>query len=125
MPSSHRPSSSRPWNESWPPWHASYDEDYRAAGFVPDVVARAAGVPTLLGLVAAGVGVTRLAASSRGLSDARVAFVPLVDDRVSTVVAWRPDDARPLVRALVELAVEPAGANALLPGREWVSRSGP
>jgi len=109
-----------PWvltpRASWPPWHASYDEDYRAAGFVPDVVARAPSVPNLLGLVAAGVGVTRLAASSRGLSDARVAFVPLVDDHVSTVVAWRPGDDRPLLRALVELSADLATAGALLPG---------
>ena len=70
----------------------------------------------LLGLVAAGVGVTRLAASSRGLSDARVAFVPLVDDHVSTVVAWRPGDDRPLLRALVDLSADLAAGGALLPG---------
>lgn len=111
-----------PWvltpRESWPPWHAGYDEDYRAAGFTPDVVARTPSVPNLLGLVAAGVGVTRLASSSRGLSDARVAFVPLVDDRVSTVVAWRPGDDRPLLRALVDLCVALAAEDALLPARE-------
>jgi len=61
------------------------------------------------------VGVTRLAASSRGLSDARVAFVPLVDDHVSTVVAWRPDDDRPLLRALLELCDDLAAADALVP----------
>jgi DNA-binding transcriptional LysR family regulator len=96
-----------PWvltpRESWPPWHAGYDRDFDAAGFTPDVVARAASVPNLLGLVAAGVGITRLAASSRGLSDAPVVFVPLVDDTIDTVVAWRPDDDRPVLRTLLSL----------------------
>jgi DNA-binding transcriptional LysR family regulator len=110
-----------PWvltpRESWPPWHDLYDRDFRAAGFVPDVVARAASVPNLLGLVAAGVGVTRLAASSRGLSDADVAFVPLVDDRVATVVAWRPDDDRPVLRTFLGLVAALAAEDALLTGR--------
>lgn len=107
-----------PWvltpRASWPPWHAGYDRDFAAAGFTPDVVARTASVPNLLGLVAAGVGVTRLAASSRGLSDARVRFVPLVDDVVETVVAWRPDDDRPLLCALLDLVTALAAQENLL-----------
>jgi DNA-binding transcriptional LysR family regulator len=107
-----------PWvltpRESWPPWHTGYDRDFQAAGFTPDVVTRAASVPNLLGLVAAGVGVTRLAASSRGLSDADVVFVPLVDDVVETVVAWRPDDRRPLLGSLLSLVTELAQETDLL-----------
>jgi DNA-binding transcriptional LysR family regulator len=82
-----------PWvltpRASWPPWHDKYDRDFAAAGFVPDVVERAATVPNLLGLVAAGVGVTRLAASARTLRDTGVVFVPIAGDTAETVAAWR------------------------------------
>ncbi|MBB4697556.1 LysR family transcriptional regulator [Paractinoplanes abujensis] len=52
---------------SWPPWHEKYDRDFAAAGFTPRVAQRAAGVPNLLGLVAAGVGITWLAQSARSI----------------------------------------------------------
>jgi DNA-binding transcriptional LysR family regulator len=82
-----------PWvltpRASWPPWHEQYDRDFAAAGFTPSVVQRAATVPNLLGLVAAGVGVTRLAASARTLRDTGVAFVPITGARAETVAAWR------------------------------------
>jgi DNA-binding transcriptional LysR family regulator len=93
--------------ESWPPWHAKYDHDFAAAGFTPRVVQRAAGVPNLLGLVAAGVGVTRLARSAHNIRRTGVVFVPLADDRAETVVAWLPaGDGGPVLRNLLDLAVE-------------------
>lgn len=97
-----------PWvltpRTSWPPWHAKYDEDFRAAGYEPRVVQRAATVPNLLGLVAAGVGVTRLARSARSLRASGVAFVPLSGDHALTVVAWRPGNDDPALRNLLALA---------------------
>jgi DNA-binding transcriptional LysR family regulator len=110
-----------PWvltpRESWPPWHAEYDRDFAAAGFVPNVVARAASVPNLLGLVAAGVGVTRLARSSHSLRRVGVRFVPLRDDRTDTVMAWRRGDDRPVLHNLRELvAALPAGTDLLEAG---------
>ncbi|MEW9527001.1 LysR family transcriptional regulator [Microbispora sp. NPDC049125] len=84
-----------PWvltpRESWPPWHRKYDEEFRAAGFEPRVEQRASSVPGLLGLVAAGVGVTRLARSARTIRRTGVVFVPLAGERAETVVAWRPE----------------------------------
>ncbi|GAB3843101.1 LysR family transcriptional regulator [Dactylosporangium cerinum] len=69
-----------PWvltpRTSWPPWHHKYDQDFHHAGFEPNVVQRATSVSNLLGLVAAGVGVTRLAASAHSLRRTGVAFVP-------------------------------------------------
>lgn len=91
---------------SWPPWHAKYDRDFAAAGFTPRVVQRAAGAPTLLGLVAAGVGVTRLARSARSIRRTGVVFVPLADDRAETVVAWVPDREGPVVGNLLEIAAD-------------------
>jgi DNA-binding transcriptional LysR family regulator len=92
--------------ESWPPWHAKYDRDFAAAGFAPRIVQRAAGVPNLLGLVAAGVGVTRLARSAHSIRRGGVVFVPLADDRAETVVAWNPDRDGPALRSLLDLTAD-------------------
>ena len=91
---------------SWPPWHDKYDRDFAAAGFAPRVAQRAAGVPTLLGLVAAGVGVTRLARSARSIRQGGVVFVPLTGEQAETVVAWRPGRDNPLLPAVVDLVLE-------------------
>ncbi|WP_169987744.1 LysR family transcriptional regulator [Microbispora sp. H10836] len=95
---------------SWEPWHRKYDEDFRAAGFAPRVVQRADGVPSLLGLVAAGVGVTRLARSAHSLRRTGVVFVPLAGERAETVMAWHPGRDRRAVRNLLDVAVELAAA---------------
>lgn len=89
---------------SWPPWHDKYDRDFAGAGFTPRVVQRAAGVSNLLGLVAAGVGVTRLARSASSIRRTGVVFVPLADDRARTVVAWRAGDDGPVLRNLLDVA---------------------
>ncbi|GAA0582067.1 LysR family transcriptional regulator [Paractinoplanes ferrugineus] len=87
--------------ESWPPWHEKYDRDFAAAGFEPRVVHRAAGVPNLLGLVAAGVGVTRLARSARSIRRSGVAFVPLAGEHAETVLAWHPGRVPAALREVV------------------------
>ena len=46
---------------SWPPWHRKYDEEFAAAGFRPKIATRGTTPQGLLALVAAGVGITRLA----------------------------------------------------------------
>jgi DNA-binding transcriptional LysR family regulator len=98
---------------AWPPWHAKYDEDYREAGFEPKVVQRAASVQNLLGLVAAGVGVTRLAQSTHSLRRGGVVFVPLVGDWALTEVVWHPDADKPALRELIEVVVELAATTDL------------
>ncbi|SEO81284.1 DNA-binding transcriptional regulator, LysR family [Amycolatopsis saalfeldensis] len=83
-----------PWvltpRASWEPWHRKYDADFAAAGFTPRVVQRAVTVQGLLGLVAAGVGVTRLARSAHSLRRTGVVFVPLAGDSARTEMVWRP-----------------------------------
>lgn len=83
-----------PWvltpRASWEPWHRKYDADFAAAGFTPRVVQRAATAQGLLGLVAAGVGVTRLARSAHSLRRTGVVFVPLAGDSARTELVWRP-----------------------------------
>jgi DNA-binding transcriptional LysR family regulator len=100
--------------ESWPPWHAKYDQDFAAAGFTPRVVQRAAGVPNLLGLVAAGVGVTRLARSARSIRRTGIVFVPLADDHAETVIAWMPTREGPALRNLLEVTATLPGTTDLM-----------
>jgi len=106
-----------PWvltpRDSWLPWHRKYDEEYAAAGFRPRVVQRAASAQGLLALVAAGVGVTRLAASARTLRSSGVVFVRLVDEVTETVVTWRPDRETALVRNVLAVVDELARTSDL------------
>ncbi|WP_370963401.1 LysR family transcriptional regulator [Amycolatopsis sp. cg9] len=99
-----------PWvltpRTSWEPWHRAYDDDFAAAGFTPHVVQRAATVQGLLGLVAAGVGVTRLTRSSHSLRRTGVAFVPLDGDRARTELVWSPGNDNPAIRTITDVAVQ-------------------
>lgn len=71
---------------SWPPWHQIYDQDFAAAGYRPRVVRRSTSPQGLLALVAAGVGITRLAASARSLRTGGVRFVRLDGERADIVL---------------------------------------
>ncbi|WIX99873.1 LysR family transcriptional regulator [Amycolatopsis mongoliensis] len=106
-----------PWvltpRSSWEPWHRSYDADFAAAGFTPRVVQRAATVQGLLGLVAAGVGVTRLTRSSHSLRRSGVAFVPLEDDVARTELVWVPGHDNPAVPVIADVAAELAATTDL------------
>jgi DNA-binding transcriptional LysR family regulator len=106
-----------PWvltpRTSWEPWHRSYDDDFAAAGFTPRVVQRAATVQGLLGLVAAGVGVTRLTRSSHSLRRTGVAFVPLDGDLARTELVWLPGNDNPALPVIADVAVELAATTDL------------
>jgi DNA-binding transcriptional LysR family regulator len=107
-----------PWvlteREAWPPWHRKYDEEYAQAGYRPRVVQRGSSVQNLLALVAAGVGVTRLAMSSRSLRDSGVSFVPLADEEALTLLVWRPDSPNPALPKLREVVRELARTTDLM-----------
>lgn len=107
-----------PWvltpRSSWEPWHRKYDHDFAAAGFSPNVVQRGSSVQSLLALVAAGVGVTRLPLSARSLRDTGVAFVPLRGEYADVVVAWVDDRPRPAVEILRRVIHATARASDLL-----------
>ena len=99
-----------PWvltpRSSWPPWHRRYDEDFARAGYRPRVVERGTTVQGLLALVAAGVGVTRLAASSLSLRDGGVSGVPLEGEEALTVLVWREERANPALPAFRAVVTE-------------------
>ena len=101
---------------SWPPWHRKYDQDFAVAGFRPRVVRRGTSPQGLLALVAAGVGITRLAASARSLRDGGVAFVELADERAPIVLLTRSESANPAVDRLHAIVLD--ALREALPGFE-------
>ncbi|SDJ82906.1 DNA-binding transcriptional regulator, LysR family [Nonomuraea maritima] len=98
---------------SWQPWHDAFDRSFRTAGFTPDVVQRDANVQGLLGLVAAGVGITRLARSARDLRRTGVVFVPLAGEFVPTEMVWSSGNTSPALHGLLDVVTELAASTDL------------
>ncbi|MFD0782643.1 LysR family transcriptional regulator [Micromonospora azadirachtae] len=98
---------------SWEPWHQAFDENFRAAGFSPDIVARDSSVQGLLGLVAAGVGITRLGWSAHNLRRTGVVFVPIAGEITPTEMVWRADNTSPALRRIVDVVTELAATTDL------------
>jgi DNA-binding transcriptional LysR family regulator len=98
---------------SWEPWHQAFDSSFRAAGFTPDVVHRDASVQALLGLVAAGVGITRLARSAGNLRRTGVVFVPIAGEFVSTELVWSAGNDSAALRAVLDVVTEVAASTDL------------
>jgi DNA-binding transcriptional LysR family regulator len=99
-----------PWvltpRTSWPPWHRQYDRDFAAAGYRPRVERRSTSPQGLLALVAAGVGITRLASSARSLRAGGVRFVPLAGERAGIVLLTKPGATHPALPLLREAVLE-------------------
>jgi DNA-binding transcriptional LysR family regulator len=74
-----------------PETHDAIVERCRAAGFSPRIVQEAPQAHTLLGLVAAGLGVSILVRSYRSLRGGDVVFVPIRGERSTLYLAWRTD----------------------------------
>ena len=82
----------------------------RAAGFVPQVAMEVAEMSAILGLVAAGCGISVLPGSFNSLQMEGVVFRPLSDAAAHTplLLAQREEAASPLVAAFVALVLEAA-----------------
>lgn len=106
--------------DSWPPWHAAYDAEFAAAGFVPRVVQRGTNPQNLLALVAAGTGVTRLALSARSLRRGGVAFVPIDGAQTQVVLTRHPSASSPVLEAFAAVVRDVAAA--VEPNREPIDR---
>ena len=78
------------------------------AGFSPKVVQEAVHIPTVLGLVSAGMGVTLVTASIQKLQLAGVVYRILaqVDRTTELAVAWRRDDESPVLLAFLNVTRE-------------------
>jgi len=81
------------------------------AGFAPRVVQEVHEMPTVIGLVAAGVGVALVAASMRQIHVPGVVFLPLVQSDASTdiLLAWKRDGESPALRNFLATALGKAG----------------
>lgn len=97
-----------------PRTHDSYVQACVRAGFAPDVVHRATGLQTILGLVASGLGVAFVASAvAAHLSRTGVVFRPIAGPAptLTTGPAWR-EPAGPAVRLLRDVVMEVAAAQA-------------
>jgi DNA-binding transcriptional LysR family regulator len=85
--------------ESAPDFHDHLVDACRRAGFVPDVVHECSAMPTVVGVVATGLGVSLVPQSISRIALETVAYLPLDDAdmhaRIAMVTA--ADNARPLV----------------------------
>ncbi|MGC5307932.1 LysR family transcriptional regulator [Micromonospora zamorensis] len=106
-----------PWvmtpRSSWEPWHRVYEEQFREAGFLPNIVQEEAGVQSLLGLVAAGLGVTRLACSAASLRRTGVVFIPLTGAYAHTEMVWLPGNTAPALHRLLDVVTALAATTDL------------
>ena len=73
-----------------------------AAGFSPDIVQEASGV-AILGLVAAGIGVSVLAASYRALRPVGIDFVPIVGHDLTLQLAWADRNTNPALTGFFDV----------------------
>lgn len=82
----------------------------REAGFVPHVALEAGEASTIIGLVAAGCGVSLLPKSFDRIRMDGVCYRPIADEGATTtlLLAQRGDEVSPLVEAFVALAMEAA-----------------
>lgn len=87
------------------------------AGFVPRVVQEAREMPTILSLVAAGLGVTLTPASARNLRRKGLVYRPLSDPEAMTelTVAYRRGDVSPPLTQFLETVRGCAGVDRALP----------
>jgi DNA-binding transcriptional LysR family regulator len=89
----------------------AYDEfiaSCRAAGFSPAIVQEASGT-SALGLVAAGLGVTVVAASYQALSLDGVRFVPVAGHELTLQLAWSAENSNTALPGFLEAARRAAG----------------
>lgn len=78
----------------------------RKAGFVPTIAQEVATMEAVIGLVAADVGISVVPSIAKQLRIAGVEYLPLREGYAAMefAIAWRKDNASPVVRAFVELA---------------------
>ena len=79
-----------------------------SAGFSPEVTQEAAEIHTIVGLVAANIGISLVPASTQFLRSRGVVYRRLQGDtsEVEMALAWRHDDHSPVVAAFLSLARE-------------------
>ncbi|MEN6438249.1 MAG: LysR family transcriptional regulator [Syntrophobacter sp.] len=81
------------------------------AGFSPRTVQEARSAPTIVNLIAGGMGVSILPASLRSLQREGVVYRPIAPPAPTTdlAVMWRPEDESPCLRSFLEIVWRVAG----------------
>jgi DNA-binding transcriptional LysR family regulator len=79
-----------------------------AAGFAPRIVQEAAGVQTIVSLVAAGLGVSLLIAPTPPTAEQAVAYRPITDDLPpwELALAWSTDNRAPVLSRFLAVAAQ-------------------
>ncbi|MDH2427556.1 LysR substrate-binding domain-containing protein [Sphaerisporangium sp. TRM90804] len=85
-------------------WHETLNEMCRLAGFAPHIAHQVGELSTQLMIVAAGLGVALVPASTRALRGEGVSFVPLTGPttQITSAVLWRSNDRSPVLRRFIE-----------------------
>lgn len=94
------------YSENQPEAHAFVETLCRASGFEPHIVQEAETYLSLLGMVAAGMGVTMATRSFSNLFPEQVAYVPLANPSIKTslTILWRHANQAPAIGNLVRVA---------------------
>ena len=89
-----------------PVFHDAVLKACRAAGFVPHVPHEADQLQLMIGMVAAGAGVALVPAAARRIRQYRLVYRPVhpSPDNLETAIAWRQDDASPMLAEFVSAA---------------------
>ena len=89
-----------------PVFHDAVIKACRAAGFVPHAPHEADQLQMMVGMVAAGVGIALVPAAARKIKQYRLVYRALNPpaDPIETALAWRRDDASPVLAEFVRVA---------------------
>jgi DNA-binding transcriptional LysR family regulator len=100
-----------------PLFHDEVIEACGAAGFRPRIVQEAGEMPTIVSLVAAGLGVSLVPESMERVRTEGVSYIPVQGRavRIALALAWRREHPPALVRNLVEVARETLPARRARP----------
>ena len=118
--------------EAWvvPPASASkaYREvllaDCRRSGFEPTISAEAATPEAIIGLVAAGTGVSMLPKGSHALPREGVCTVPIQGEKSVVVMAWREDRRTPVATTFIGITRQIARSDRSLQGTSGLLSAG-
>lgn len=99
--------------EVWPSWYDDIVAKCRDAGFSPSVRQNVKEIQTIIGLVAAGLGVSIVPSSTTNLYTRDVAYVNIEGNapRVEMSIAWRTDNHSILVQQFLKTAARVTGCS--------------
>ncbi|TVY00985.1 LysR family substrate-binding domain-containing protein [Paenibacillus cremeus] len=99
--------------EVWPSWYDDILSKCRDAGFSPIIRQDVKEIQTVVGLVAAGLGISIVPKSTDNLHARDVAFIAIEGGapRVEMSIAWRTDNRSPLVNQFLDTAARFSGSD--------------